>query len=171
MLPDTDLIKQLGELALATRMKRLGDMLQADMQRLYEQHNIEFEPKWFTMLYALYHHPGMSIGELAAYIKLTHPAIIQFSQQMEKAGLLNTRKNSSDARKRELYLTEQGNTTYQRIVPLLDAINRANRNFLEQTGAPVLQLLDSMEQQLATKSMHERVLEELAGNNAKGKKP
>lgn len=159
MSDETDLIKHLGELALATRLKRLGESLQADVAKLYAARQIDFEPRWFTMLYALYHRPGMSIVEISDFLKLTHPAIIQFSQQMTKAGLLKVLKDKDDARRKLLYLTATGKKTFEKIEPVLSVIENANRRFLAETGTDVLELIEKMEQLLEDKDMYVRITE------------
>jgi DNA-binding MarR family transcriptional regulator len=159
MSAENDLIKHLRELALATRLKRLGESLQADVAKLYAERKIDFEPKWFTMLYALYNRPGMSIVELSDFLKLTHPAIIQFSQQMTRAGLLKITKDKNDARRKLLQLTATGRKTFEKIEPILGVIENANRKFLEETGADVLALIEKMEALLEEKDMYVRITE------------
>ena len=79
-----DLIRELGELGMATRLKRLGDRLSQDVARIYKNRHLDFEPKWFTTMYALYKNESMSIQSLAQSLGFTHPAIIQFVNQMKK---------------------------------------------------------------------------------------
>jgi hypothetical protein len=48
-----DIIKDLAELALASRLKRLSDRLMKDVSQVYKDCKIDFEPRWFAVLYAL----------------------------------------------------------------------------------------------------------------------
>ena len=157
----TDLIKHLGELAFATRLKRLSDSLQADVAKVYRAMDIDFEPKWFTMLYALHHNGSMSVIELATLLKLSHPAIIQFGEQMEKQRLVGFQKDKKDARKKLLSLTDKGKETFRKIEPVLKEIETANRDFLRETGTDVLGTIERMERLLETKSMYRRVNDRL----------
>ena len=42
-----DLIAQLGELALASRLHRLADGLQRDVTDLYAELGLDFQARWF----------------------------------------------------------------------------------------------------------------------------
>lgn len=160
----TDLVKHLGELAFATRLKRLAESLQSDVGRIYREMNVDFEPKWFTMLYALYHNETMSVVELSNLLKLTHPAIIQFGEQMQAKKLVVFIRDKKDARKKLIQLTAKGKNIFQGIEPILQEIEIANREFLRESGADVLGIVEKMERQLEVKSMYKRVNERLANN-------
>ena len=160
----TDLIKHLGELAFATRLKRLAESLQADVGRVYREMNIDFEPKWFTMLYALYHNDKMSVVELASLLGLSHPAIIQFGEQMQTKKIVVFVKDKNDGRKKMIQLTAKGRNIFEGIEPVLHEIEIANRQFLRETGTDVLGVIERMEKQLKLKSMYQRVNERLAEN-------
>ncbi len=157
----TDLVKHLGELAFATRLKRLADNLQADVGRVYREMEVEFEPKWFTMLYALYHNQTMSVVELSTLLRLTHPAIIQFAEQMQERKLLTQIRDKNDARKKMITLTEKGRKTFEKIEPVLHEIELANRDFLRESGTDLLGTIERMERLLDEKSMYRRVNERL----------
>ena len=160
----TDLIKHLGELAFATRLKRLAESLQADVGRIYREMDVDFEPKWFTMLYALYHNDTMSVIELSNLLKLTHPAIIQFAEQMQKKKLVVFIKDKEDARRKLIQLTLKGKNIFKGIEPILTEIEIANREFLRESGADVLGIIEKMERRLELKSMYTRVNERLIKN-------
>ena len=160
----TDLIKHLGELAFATRLKRLAESLQSDVGRIYREMDIDFEPKWFTMLYALYHNELMGVNELSALLKLTHPAIIQFAEQMQHKKLVQFMKDKRDARKKLIRLSEKGKNIFRDIEPILYEIELANREFLRESGVDVLGVVEKMEKQLELKSMYKRVNEKLIQN-------
>lgn len=160
----TDLIKHLGELAFATRLKRLAESLQADVGRIYREMDVDFEPKWFTMLYALYHNELMSVNELSSLLKLTHPAIIQFAEQMQGKKLVQFIRDKKDARKKLIRLTEKGRNVFHGIEPILSEIELANREFLLESGVDVLGVVEKMEKQLELKSMYTRVNEKLLRN-------
>lgn len=157
----TDLVKHLGELAFATRLKRLAENLQADVGRVYKEMDVEFEPKWFTMLYALYHNSGMGVVELSTLLKLTHPAIIQFAEQMQERKLLSQTRDKHDARKKILTLTDKGRKTYEKIEPVLQEIETANRDFLRESGSDMLGNIERMERLLEERSMYQRVNQRL----------
>lgn len=159
--PETDLVKDLGYLALATRLKRLAELLQADVGKIYREMNVDFEPKWFTMLYALYYNETMSVIELSNLLKLTHPAIIQFAEQMQKKKLVVFIKDKNDARRKLIQLTAKGKNIFVAIEPIFSQIEFANRELLHESGVDGLGIIERMEKLLEQKSMHRRVNERL----------
>ena len=44
-----DIIAELGELAFASRLKRLSDRLMRDVSRIYQQMDVDFEARWFSV--------------------------------------------------------------------------------------------------------------------------
>ena len=100
-----DIIKQLGALALGSRLKRLSDMMMKQVTAFYKMNNVDFEPKWFPVFYALTQETPLSIVQLSEITGMSHPAINQFSKELELRGLIHSEKSGKDARKRLLTLT------------------------------------------------------------------
>jgi DNA-binding MarR family transcriptional regulator/N-acetylglutamate synthase-like GNAT family acetyltransferase len=159
-MAEDDLIKELGELGMATRLKRLGDRLSQDVARIYKQRNLDFEPKWFTTMYALYKNESMSIQSLAQSLGFTHPAIIQFVNQMKKKQLVEAR-TGEDRRVNLISLTPQGRQTFESIRPLLTDIEEVTSEVINSTGLDMLLLLDRIEETLNQRSIYERISERI----------
>lgn len=100
-----DVIQQLGALALGSRLKRLSDMMMKQVTAFYKINNMDFEPKWFPVFYALTQESPLSIVQLSEITGMSHPAINQFSKELEQRGLIHSEKSGKDARKRLLTLT------------------------------------------------------------------
>ena len=75
--PHMDILAELGELALASRMKRLSEALMKDAAGLYADLGVDFHPRWFPIFHALGRRSPLAIGEMAQGLGLTHPAISQ----------------------------------------------------------------------------------------------
>jgi DNA-binding MarR family transcriptional regulator/N-acetylglutamate synthase-like GNAT family acetyltransferase len=152
-----DLIRELGELGMATRLKRLGEKLSADVARIYKSRKLDFEPKWFTTMYALYRNGSMSIQALAQSLGLTHPAIVQFVNQMKKKHLVETRQGQTDKRVNLISLTQKGRDTFDSIRPLLTDIEEVTSDVVNSPGMDMLLLLDKIEERLDQKSIYDRI--------------
>ncbi|MBD3170480.1 MAG: GNAT family N-acetyltransferase [candidate division Zixibacteria bacterium] len=152
-----DLIKELGALALATRLKRLGEKLQKDASRIYGLFSVEFEGKWFALLYALNEHSPMGVTELADYLQLTHPAINQVSVEMEKAGLLKSTANPRDRRQRLLQLSDKGKNLCRSLEPLWSEIAAATEELVAESGVDLLSVLGKIEDSLDNEDIFTRV--------------
>jgi len=155
-----DLIKELGELGMATRLKRLGERLSSDVARIYRSRKLEFEPKWFTTMYALYKNGSMSVQALAQSLGFTHPAIIQFVNQMKKKDLVETRQGE-DKRVNLISLTPKGIETFESIRPLLTDIEEVTSEVINSPGLDMLLLLDRIEETLDEKSIYDRISERI----------
>jgi DNA-binding MarR family transcriptional regulator/N-acetylglutamate synthase-like GNAT family acetyltransferase len=156
-----DLIKELGELGMATRLKRLGEKLSSDVSRIYKRRMLNFEPRWFTTMYALYKNDFMSIQSLAKSLGFTHPAIIQFVNQMKRKNLVETRQDEHDKRVNLISLTQKGRETFEAIRPLLTDIEEVTSEVVNSPGLDMLLLLDKIEERMDKKSVYDRILERI----------
>jgi DNA-binding MarR family transcriptional regulator/GNAT superfamily N-acetyltransferase len=156
-----DLIKELGELGIATRFKRLGERLSQEVARIYKDRHLDFEPKWFTTMYALYKNDSMSIQTLAQSLGFTHPAIVQFVNQMKKKQLVEARQDKTDKRVNLISLTQKGRETFEAIRPLLTDIEEATSEVVNSPGIDMLTLLDRIEAALDEKGTYDRIMERI----------
>ena len=46
-------IQELGNIAIASRLKQLTEILMKDMAKIYKEIHIDFEPRWFTLIHLL----------------------------------------------------------------------------------------------------------------------
>ncbi|WP_379091428.1 hypothetical protein [Pedobacter sp. UC225_65] len=87
-----NVINETGILALSTRLQRLSEQLRKDGALLYKTFGIDFEPKWFPVIYTLYHKEVLSVVEIAAEIGYTHPSTISLLRELEKQKLIHLKK-------------------------------------------------------------------------------
>lgn len=149
------LIDEVGILALATRLQRLSDMMRKDGLQIYKDHGIEFEPKWFPVIYTLYHKPLLGVVEIAAEIGYTHPSTISLLKELEKEKLVRSRKDKTDERKRLIQLTEKGLALIEQMKPVWDLMSKAIIE-LTDTKNNLMQAVIEVEEQLKQKSMAAR---------------
>jgi DNA-binding MarR family transcriptional regulator/GNAT superfamily N-acetyltransferase len=155
-----DIIGQLGELALASRLRRLSERLFRDISRVYDDLDTEFEPRWFPLLHALRRRSPQGVTELATTLRLTHPAVNQLAAAMEARGLVRGRRDPHDERRRPLELTAAGRRTATILDPIWEEIRLANRELLGELAAKghdFLAALEELESLLDQHDMHERV--------------
>ncbi|WP_158828685.1 MarR family winged helix-turn-helix transcriptional regulator [Mucilaginibacter lacusdianchii] len=156
-----DLITELGALALATRLKRLSERLAQDVNKIYKELDLNFESKWFLVLELLSREGMLSIVDIADSLKLTHPAIVQFVDQLLKAKLITAHKDSKDARKRLVTLSPKGKKLLKDLAPTLAVIKAENEKWLNEAEHNLLELLGQLEQSLDQQSMYYRIKSEL----------
>ena len=81
-------IEQSGILAIATRLQRLSERMRKDGLAIYKAHGIDFEPKWFPVVYTLHIKNQLSVVELANEIGYSHPSTISLLRNIIKIPIL-----------------------------------------------------------------------------------
>ena len=152
-----DLVSELAELAIATRLKRLSEQLSNDVSKIYKESAVDFEARWFLILSLLAKEKLMAITEIADSLQLSHPAIIQLVQELEKKNLIKAAVDKKDGRKRMVSLTAAGKKTLTQIEPVLISIKTENKKWIEAASANILTILTELEDSLKEQSMYQRI--------------
>jgi DNA-binding MarR family transcriptional regulator len=160
-----DLITELGELAIATRLKRLSERLSTDANKIYKELDLDFEAKWYLVLELLNRRKVLSIVDIADELKLTHPAIVQFADQMLKAKLITAHKDSKDGRKRLVSLSASGKKLLKQLSPILAILKSENEQWLNQADANLLTILGQLEKALDEKTLYQRMKSQMLNGN------
>ena len=103
-----DVIKELGHLALGTRLKRLGERLQAQTQVLLEEANIGLPASHFPILAGLDRLGPLSVGEIAEAVGMRQPGVTRMLDKLQSDGLVKSTSTSGDRRVRTIALTAAG---------------------------------------------------------------
>ncbi len=156
-----DLIRELGEMALASRLRAFSDLLMQEASELYGELGIEFEARWFGIVQALLHQPRRGITELSQDLGLSHPAIRKTADQLIKRGLVRESRDTRDERRRLLSLTPKGRRMAKRLAPVWAAFRDASRETLSEAGVDLLGDLARVEEVVSDRSVAARVREKL----------
>jgi DNA-binding MarR family transcriptional regulator len=150
-----NVIDEAGILAISTRLQRLSELIRKDGLQVYKDHGIEFEPKWFPVIYTLHLKPLLGVVELAAEIGYTHPSTIALLKELEKEKLISSKKDKTDERKRLVQLTPKGLELVTQMKPVWQLISKAITD-LTDTKNNLMQAIIEVEDQLKQKSMAAR---------------
>lgn len=156
MNKNDDFIRELGMLAMGSRLRRLNDRLNRDVARIYNELEIDFDPHWFPVLYYLNAKPPTAVMEIAAALHFTHPNIIHIARLMAKRGLVISKKDKTDDRKRLLTLTPKGKTLAKKLQPVWNNIARSAGALVDQAGYNLLDLIDEIESLLDKEEFYNR---------------
>lgn len=140
-----DLLQNLGALAIAARMKRMSDTIMRSGAEVYKHYGIAFEPKWFPLYYYLSEKGESGIMEIADKLRVTHPAIIQIAKELEKNGLIISKKCEDDARKRKLKLSKKGLELLPNMQKVWEEIKKVNSKILNEKANNFLLALQELE--------------------------
>lgn len=154
-------VQELGVKAFGSRLKNVTDMLIRDVTQIYREQNIDFEPRWFTLMLLLEKEGELSVTGIAQRLNQTHPAVIQVAGALEKRELITSTKKEQDARKRHLTLSAKGKQLISEIEPLWKNIEVATQLLIEESYPDFLNALYQVEMQLQKKSLHKRIKEQI----------
>lgn len=154
-------LRELGPLAVASRLKNLSDKLLREMVHLYKKHHIDFNPRWFTFVHLLSTKGPMGITSAARLLSQTHPAANQVANALEENGYIFSSPDQQDSRMRIVALTAKGELLVQDLGPLWEAVENAAVHLLEQSSPSFMKELEMLEKQLEIRSMEERIEQEL----------
>jgi DNA-binding MarR family transcriptional regulator/N-acetylglutamate synthase-like GNAT family acetyltransferase len=157
-----DFIKELGYLAIATRMKRLTEQFIRGAIEVYQSFNIDFEPRWFALFYLLHSREShLSISEVAQSLKMSHPVVIQISQMLVKKELVESRQDDADRRVRRLKLTEKGKRLAYALEPIWNDFEIATARMFDGSGIDILDVVQKIESELDKESISERIIKQV----------
>lgn len=150
-----NVIDELGILAIATRLQRLSDQLRKEGVLIYKANGIDFEPKWFPVIYTLHLRSVLSVVEIANEIGYTHPSTISLLKELEKVKLIRSKKDKTDERKRLILLTAKGQELIEQMKPVWDLMIAA---LIEVTTTQnnLLLAIGEVEEQMKRLSTFER---------------
>lgn len=151
-----NIINELGELAIGARMRRLYDVFSKDVMKIYNDHNLDFEAKYFTLFYLVSKRNGIGIMDAAEELSLTHPAIIHLAKDLEKKGYIESVKSPVDSRKRLLMLSRKGKAALPAFNEVWNKIDKLNKKLMRGQKNNLLKALEEMENLLDEKSYYKR---------------
>ncbi|MDH7462383.1 MarR family transcriptional regulator [Chitinophagaceae bacterium 26-R-25] len=151
-----NIINELGELAIGARMRRLYDVFSKDVMKIYNDHNLDFEAKYFTLFYLVSKRNGIGIMDAAEELSLTHPAIIHLAKDLEKKGYIDSVKSPVDSRKRLLMLSRKGKAALPAFNEVWNKIDKLNKKLMRGQKNNLLKALEEMENLLDEKSYYKR---------------
>lgn len=153
-----DYTRAAGGAAIGARLRRLSAAFDGDVARVYAALGIAFEQRWYGVLNQIALRGPLTVGELAATLRITHVSVSQTRQSLEKAGLVVTRSDDEDARRKRLVLTPAGQALVDRLTPLWRAFADAGLA-LDAEAEGLAVALDRMDDALARRSLFDRIMD------------
>lgn len=151
-------------MAFASRLKQLGERLSKDVSMLYKKLDIDFESRWFIILYSLLRHSPMTVTGLADSIGISHTAVRQLLDEMYEKKLVTWSKGKKDKRQQLVSLTEKSKVITRKLNPVWVEIKKATKELIDKSGYDILSGIKNVEEQLNNRNMYERVWLRLKGN-------
>lgn len=153
-----DVLRSLGYLCLGSRLKRIGEQLQADTQRLLDGLDVRVQSSQYPLLAALDRLGPLPVGELAQSLGVTQPGVTRSVSLLVDLGLVEATQSNDDQRRKMVSLTRSG----QRLVDVAKRdvwprVENAVADLCRDLSGPLLDQLAAIEDGLAAASLDRRV--------------
>jgi len=152
-----DFVESLGLPFFAHRLRRLSETLVAAAPDWLPQAGVTAPPKAGSTLLLLAQEGGLSVTEIAARLRLSHPLIIRLVRELSGRGLVKTAQDPADGRRRPVTLTAAGRAEAARLLQLNAQIAAAYRDLFEDAGVDGLAAIERLEAALARRGYAERL--------------
>lgn len=152
-----DFIRGEGLPFLAHLLKRLSDDFVRGCTAWYPEAGLSAPPRCASSIRALAKLGPLSITELAATIRQSHPLAINWVRELQKLELVTTAVDPEDGRRTLVSLTDAGVAEAERCVASDEVIATAYAKLMEDAGTEVLEPLWRMEALCRTKPFEDRL--------------
>ncbi|MDN5203746.1 bifunctional helix-turn-helix transcriptional regulator/GNAT family N-acetyltransferase [Fulvivirgaceae bacterium BMA10] len=154
-----NVLNQLGELALGSRLRRLSDQIMREGVEIYKNNGIDFEAKFFPIFYLLLQKSHLSVTEISIELGLAHPSVIQTLREMERRKLITSVRDKKDGRKRLVALTQRAMELSEKMEPVWNDIATAMHDMIATHKHNILSAMESIENDFLGKGLADRVVE------------
>lgn len=152
-----NIIDESGILAISTRLQRLSEQLRKDGALIYKAYGIDFEPKWFPVIFTLHHKKTLSVVEIANEIGYTHPSTISLLKELEKQKLILSKKDKQDERRRLIELAPKGSELIEKMKPVWELMSKVLGEIADNENH-LLTAINEAEEKIAEQSFYQRAM-------------
>ena len=144
-----DVVRALGFLCMGSRLRRIGERLQADTQQIIDAAGLGIQAGQFPFLAAIDRAGPLTIGELAQAVGITQPGATRTTGQLLELGFVDMQPAPDDQRRRLVSLTEKG----QELVDdakrsVWPRVTTAVADLCDNLDGPILEQLAAIEDRL-----------------------
>ena len=153
-----DLVRKKGYLSLGSRLRRIGERLQAETLSVIAARGIPLQGNHYPLLAALEENGPLTIGDLAMALGISQPGVTRIVGQLVRLGVVRTRAGKQDQRQKVVSLTPKGQALVEEgrkdIWPL---IQHCVASILDGQNGPLLEQLDHLEDALKARPFLARI--------------
>ncbi len=152
-----DLIAESGYLFLGSRLKRLAEQMQEDVNQVSQRAGVELPPGKYPLLAILSENGPQTVGELARATGSSQPVTTRSIGKLIEMELVQADKSEADGRNRIVSLTGAGEQLIRRSRETLwPQVEAAVRQVVDGLSGPLLDQLGAIERALAERPLAER---------------
>ncbi|AUW42413.1 MarR family winged helix-turn-helix transcriptional regulator [Rhizobium leguminosarum] len=152
-----DVVRTLGFLCMGSRLRRIGERLQADTQQVIDEAGLGIQAGQYPFLAAIDRAGPLTIGELAQAVGITQPGATRTTGQLLELGYVDMQPAPDDQRRRLVSLTAKGQdlVDYSKKV-IWPRIAAAVADLCGDLDGPILEQLAAIEDGLAVAPLARR---------------
>lgn len=155
-----EFLDKAGKKAIGSRLRMLTEKITEDAARIYNLYDIDFQPKWFPVFYALSMGEEKTITSIAKEIGHSHPSVSKIISEMSKKGFVKEKKDKLDGRRNMVSLSKKGKEVTYKIQDQYIDLSNAIEQISAQTTHDLWEAIKEWEYILAQKSLLLRVKEQ-----------
>jgi DNA-binding MarR family transcriptional regulator len=152
-----DFVESIGLPLFAHRLRRLSEALVEDCGAWLPEAGVSAPPKAGSTLLLLAQGGPLSVTEIAARLRLTHPLIIKLTRELEGLGLVRVQQDPADGRRRPVSLTPAGRRQAERLARVNETIAEAYAELFAEAGADAFAAIQKVEAALARRGLKTRL--------------
>lgn len=156
-----DSFKQLGEVALGSRLKRLSDYLMKETQLVYNTFNIDFDPYLFPTFKIISLKKGVTNTEITESLKVTQPATTQAINKLILKQLIVLKSDKTDKRKKKIHLSKKGKELAKNTALLWKCVDDVMKDTTAQQSNSLVEHLNTIETTFEHKSFSKLIIEKI----------
>lgn len=156
-----DYLRELGTLALASRMKRIVDILRNEVKTIYSSKQINFDTSLMPLIKLIERDREVEINKASVLLGISQPAVTQFCSTLIERGLIQVANPKADLRKKKMSLTPDGEIELRSLSMIWKSMSKTLDEMLEKSEDKLMNALESFESELSSESFSERVIARL----------
>ena len=157
VLSEQDFIRGLGRPFLAHRLKRASEAILEATAGLLANSGYRGPPRSVSTVLLLEQRGPLSITEISAALKLSHPHVITLVRALTAVDYVAAERSPSDSRKRVISLTDAGRRQAGQLQVALARIDRAFASLFGDMDVDLLADIERFEAAIEAKSLAERL--------------
>jgi DNA-binding MarR family transcriptional regulator len=148
-----DFIESLGVAFFAHRLRRLSEALVDNGRRSLPDLGITAPPKAGSTLMLLAAEGPLTVTQIAARLRLSHPLIIKLVRELDRLGLARAQQDPNDGRRRPVALTPAGRHQAERMVEVNRLLAESYRSLFAEAGFDGMAAVEAIERVLARREL------------------
>ena len=148
-----------GKIAIGSRLRMLTDKITNEAAQIYKLYDVDIQPKWFPVYYAISECDGKTITSIAKEIGHSHASVSKIANEMRKKGLVIENKDTLDGRRNIVSLSDTGKAISEKIQFQYKDVGSAIEELSAATTHDLWQVIGEWEFLLEQKSLLTRVKE------------